>query len=92
MGVVDVEVDDRAAVAAGVQFLRVSQRCLVRVYQDRLIVGADSNNVAALALLAELAAVGTLTVAVVQGALEIGRQLLAAMYFCFASSIAALIF
>ena len=77
--VIHVEVDDCAAVAAGVELLRVSQRSLVRVDQNGLVVGTDGNNVAALALFAELAAVRTLTVTVMQRALEVGRQLLAAV-------------
>ena len=46
--------------------------------ENRLVVGADGDNVAALALFAEFAAVRAFAVAVVQRALEVSRQLLAA--------------
>ena len=93
--VINVEVDDCAAVAAGVELLRVSQRSLVRVDQNGLIVGADGDNVAALALFAEFAAVRAFAVASCSVLLRLVGSflpLLLAMNFCLASSIAALIF
>ena len=74
VAVVAVEIDGRAAVAAGVHLSGIGDWVAEIVHDDGLLLAADGDDVAALTLRAELLAVVAHTVAVVQSVVGLSRK------------------